>query len=65
MSEQLMTTAQAAAFLGLKQNTLEHWRTYGKGPAIVRLSPRTVRYRRSDLAAWVESRVVDNEKPLA
>jgi predicted DNA-binding transcriptional regulator AlpA len=64
MSE-LLTTAQAAAFLGLKQNTLQHWRIYGKGPAIVRLSPRAVRYRRSDLESWVESRVVENENPLA
>lgn len=64
MSE-LLTTAQAAAFLGLKQNTLEHWRIYGKGPAIVRLSPRTVRYRRLDLEAWVASRVVENNAPLA
>ena len=60
----LLTTAQAAAFLSLKQNTLEHWRIYGNGPTIVRLSPRTVRYRRSDLESWVESRV-ENKTPLA
>jgi predicted DNA-binding transcriptional regulator AlpA len=62
MSEPLMTTAQAAAFLGLKQNTLEHWRIYGKGPAIVRLSLRTVRYRRTDLTAWVEGHIEPKDK---
>jgi hypothetical protein len=33
MSDRLLTTKEAAAFLGLRPNTLEQYRHCGKGPA--------------------------------
>lgn len=52
----LFTTKQAAQYLGLKESTLEKWRVIGAGPVFVALN-RAVRYRESDLLAFIESRV--------
>ena len=35
--DDLLTTAETAAILGLKINTLEIWRVYGKGPVYVKM----------------------------
>ncbi len=53
MLEQLLTTEQAAAILGTTKRTLEAWRYVGAGPVFVKLRGRMVRYRPSDLAAFV------------
>ena len=50
---------QAAEYLGLKRTTLEAWRCRGGGPKFVKLG-RAVRYRQTDLDAWIESRLREN-----
>ena len=55
--EALMTTQQAAAFLGLSPRTLEGYRRKGDGPSFVAISRNLVRYRPADLRAWLEGRV--------
>lgn len=56
----LMTTREAADYLGLSENTLEQWRSLAsrsgkwKGPRFHRLES-SVRYRRSDLEAYISS----------
>jgi len=55
---------QAAEYLGLKRTTLEAWRTRGSGPRFVKLG-RLVKYRRSDLDAFIESRVRSNPSEAA
>jgi hypothetical protein len=57
----LYDTEGACIYLGGEDNpparrTLERWRQTGDGPRFVRVG-RAVRYRRSDLDAWLESRV--------
>lgn len=52
----LLSTAEAAEFLGVSRRTLEDWRRNGRGPKFVALSRNAVRYRLIDLEAWVESR---------
>ena len=52
----VLTTKQAAEHLSLAVTTLEKYRVYGGGPRFVRLG-RAVRYRASDLTAWLESHV--------
>ncbi len=47
----------AAAFLGLKDRTLQKFRQVGGGPRYIRLSSRCLRYRRVDLREWAEARV--------
>lgn len=56
MLEPLLTTEQASAYLGTTKRTLEAWR-YEKsnGPAFVKLGGRLVRYKPSDLEAFIAS----------
>lgn len=51
-----LDTIEAAHYLGLQKTTLEAWRCRGGGPRYVKLG-RAVRYRLSDLDAWLDSRV--------
>jgi predicted DNA-binding transcriptional regulator AlpA len=54
--DSLLNQKQAAYVLGLSVRTLERHRVAGTGPRWARLG-RLVRYRQSDLTAWVESNV--------
>ncbi len=51
-SEELLDTQAAAQMLRIAASTLEKKRVYGGGPRFVKIS-RSVRYRPSDLSAWV------------
>lgn len=53
MSEELLTTDEVAAILHLQPSTIRKWRRAGDGPKPTWLGYRTVRYRRSDLDAWI------------
>jgi predicted DNA-binding transcriptional regulator AlpA len=55
--EALIDESVAAQALGINRSTLGTWRRCGKGPPYVRLG-RTVRYRPSDLAAFVAQRIM-------
>jgi len=50
----LLSTQAAADYLGLVKGTLENWRTAGLGPPYIRVGPRAIRYKLSDLDAWLE-----------
>ena len=54
MTNDLMTTKEAADYVRLSKPTLERLRVAGEGPAYVKLF-RSVRYRRVDLDEWVAS----------
>lgn len=54
---QLMAPADAAALLDINAKVLERWRGTGEGPAYVKLSSKTIRYRREDIEAFVAGRV--------
>ena len=59
MADNLLDQRQAATRLGLPSaRTLEAWRLRGYGPPFLRLSPRLVRYRASDIDQWLAARVV-------
>lgn len=47
---------EAARLLGFSVRTLQAWRVRGGGPLFVKAG-RSVRYRPSDLEAWVEERL--------
>jgi predicted DNA-binding transcriptional regulator AlpA len=54
--EEALSSAQAAAMLGIKRTTLEIWRYRGKGPRFVKFGKAKqsgVVYRRSDVEAWM------------
>lgn len=51
-----LTTPEAARYLNFEVSTLEQWRWNGRGPRFVKIG-RHVRYRLSDLDAFIEERV--------
>ena len=51
----LLNVEEAAALIGVSTGTLYHWIGERRVP-IVRLSRRCVRFRRSDLEAWLSQR---------
>jgi len=53
----LLNEAQASDFLNLSIRTLQAWRGRSAGPRYVRTG-RAIRYRRSDLVAWIEANTV-------
>jgi predicted DNA-binding transcriptional regulator AlpA len=60
----LMTPQELAAMTGLRVQTLAKMRCQGHGPAFVKLSHRAVRYKAADVAAWIDSNVVDRAAAL-
>ncbi len=51
----LLTTEEAAAWLGISPFTLAHWRSEGlPHPPAVQLGRRALRYRVADLEAFIE-----------
>ena len=63
MADDLLDQRQAATRLGLPSaRTLEAWRRRGYGPRFLRLSPRLVRYRTSDIDRRLEARVVGAQR---
>lgn len=51
----LLDENEAAASLSVAVQTLRNWRWKGEGPRYVKVGSRLVRYRRADLAAFVEA----------
>jgi predicted DNA-binding transcriptional regulator AlpA len=58
-NDPLLTSDEAAEFLGVSRRTLEGWRLLGLPPVFVRYSSRSVRYRKSDLVAFIEHATVE------
>ena len=54
----LLTEKQAARYLQLSPRSMQGWRIRSSaGPPFVKISATCVRYRRSDLDAWIEARL--------
>lgn len=56
MQEKLLTTKEAAPYLGVSEAFLERDRWAGAQVPFIRVGSRAVRYRVSDLEAFIESR---------
>lgn len=56
--DRLINEIVAANFLGYSVRALQNWRVRGGGPEFVKVSARSIRYRRRDLIAWAEARLV-------
>jgi predicted DNA-binding transcriptional regulator AlpA len=55
-ADDLLVTKQLAGWLGVSPQTLEIWRCKGDGPRYERLSPRMIRYKRSEVLKWLAGR---------
>jgi predicted DNA-binding transcriptional regulator AlpA len=61
--EPLLTRTEAAAILGVKPDTLNHWTWKGTGPESVKVGGR-VKYSRADLASWIAERKRISSNPV-
>jgi predicted DNA-binding transcriptional regulator AlpA len=52
--DQLLTTAEVALLLRTPNATLRTWRYQGIGPRSFHLGPRGIRYKKSDVLAWLD-----------
>ncbi len=55
--DRLCNENEAAIFIGYTIRALQGWRVKGGGPKFVRVSSRSIRYRRRDLIEWAEERL--------
>jgi excisionase family DNA binding protein len=62
---ELLTTQEAADFLGISPGSLEVWRSTKRYAIPYIKCGRLVRYRRSDLEAWLASRTVGGQADAA
>jgi predicted DNA-binding transcriptional regulator AlpA len=59
MPGRLLTPRDLAKELGEKMETVYRWRKSGGGPTYIRISTRTVRYRREDVERWQQQNTVE------
>lgn len=58
MNDKLLTPKEASTYLGVKENSLAVWRlTKRYNLQFIKIG-RLVKYRKSDLDSWIESRTV-------
>ena len=65
MNNEMLTTEEAAQFLGLCKETLATWRCRPPkdgGPPFVRLSARCIRYNRAELIEWMSKRTLTSTR---
>lgn len=60
----LIDEKQAAEFLGYTVRALQNWRVRGGGPKFVKVSRRSVRYRRRALIAWADALTVSSTSQI-
>ncbi len=56
--DQLVTSREAANYLGVSSDTLDNWRCQGRGPVFIKTTPSSrgkVLYRISDITAWQDA----------
>jgi prophage regulatory protein len=56
MEDRLLTRPQVEFLVGLGRSTLYQWMAEGRFPKPVRVGNRLVRWRLSDIDAWVQAR---------
>ncbi|WP_049822490.1 helix-turn-helix transcriptional regulator [Arthrobacter sp. H41] len=54
MTTKLLTPAELSAMLGKPERSLAQWRYLGLGPVFVKIG-NTVRYRETDINAWLDA----------
>lgn len=55
--DRLIGEKEAAHFVCHAVGTLQGWRVKGGGPKFIKISAKSIRYRRRDLIEWAESRL--------
>lgn len=61
----MINETEAAEYIGHSKRALQNWRVRGGGPKFIKVSGRSVRYRRLDLNEWAESKLVASTSEVA
>lgn len=61
--ERLLSIDELAEYLGKPKGTLYQWRYQGEGPPAIRVG-RGLRYRASDVEAWLDSRMAASARAV-
>jgi len=61
-TENLLNVRQLAELLAVSTGTLYHWLSQRRGPPCIRLSSRCVRWRKSDVTAWLSEQVEKSDR---
>jgi len=56
---------EAADYIGHSVRSLQNWRVRGGGPKFIKVSGRSIRYRRSELNEWANSKLVSSTSEAA
>lgn len=59
VADPVYTPSEAAGILKVKVATLKDWRVRGVGPYYIRSGPKFIRYRQSDIDAWLDGQRVE------
>ena len=65
MSQNLLTTSEAAEFLGVSKAFLERDRWAGARVQFIKIGSRAVRYRLSDLEEYIEQQIRHSTSEVA
>ena len=58
--DQLLNEGEVAQMIGFTIRALQNWRVRGGGPQFVKISRRSVRYRRQDVLEWIRTHLRAN-----
>ena len=59
-NDEMLDTKAVAAWLGIAPITIAKGRCTGLGPPYVRLTPKAIRYRKSDVEKWLNEQTFSN-----
>ncbi len=65
LDDQLFCTKSMAKLLGVSTQWLEIGRTKGYGPPFLKLTNRMIRYRASEVKAWLDTKMYNNTSEYA
>lgn len=57
-TDELLSVAQAAAYLGFAYDSMRRLKRTGTGPRYIQITPRSTFYRVSDLDAFLKARAL-------
>lgn len=63
--DKMISESEAADFIGYSVRALQNWRVRGGGPRFVKISNRSVRYRRRELIDWAERHLISSTSEYA
>ena len=64
MPDNLMTSSQVSAWLGVTSAALAQMRYQRRGPDFIRISGQRVRYRREDVEQWISRRLIHQDEDV-